>query len=297
MRRLSIVGAGEIGATIALKLAERDWPGAITLIGQDAGVTEGKALDLLQANPVLGSGTRISAARDLSPLRESHLIVLADAPGLDGESVDRGLVADIMVEAGYSTHHPPVLIAASDPVPLLHSAHAAGKVPADRFIGISPIALASRWRYHLARAIGCSPRDLQVSVIGAPPEPGCYEILASAGGRPIEDLLPITDLRTAAREVETGRPSGPRGLATAACSLLRGMERRCGTLHSCYIWVRELEGVRDIFACMPALFGAGGARVLSVPLEPARRVTVARGIDALVRRQRGAFSPPSRTYI
>src|SRR5439155_2184661 len=83
LRKVSIVGAGELGATAAAKLAAAGLVREVVLIGSDAAQAEGKALDLVQSSALLESGCRVRAARDPGEMRDSSCVVVA-GPGAGG---------------------------------------------------------------------------------------------------------------------------------------------------------------------------------------------------------------------
>jgi malate dehydrogenase len=284
--KVSILGAGDLGATIAQKLADRDWPGEVLLVDSESGPPEGKALDLLEANPVLASGTTLRGSRDLEAIQSSNYIVVADLPGLRTGGRDQSGVGTLLEQIGRLAAESVIVVAADDCPSLLALAHSSGKVAPQRIVGTYPAALASTWRHYLGRALGCSAQDVSVSLLGAPPERGLYHAYSSLAGRAVEDLLPIAEFKQVEREVSRRTSPGPRNLASAAVTVLRGMVAKNGTVHSAYVWAGGAYGGRDLFLCAPAILGPDGLqRVIETPLDPAQRVTVDRSIDYLSRIQ------------
>jgi malate dehydrogenase len=288
--KVSILGAGDLGATIAQKLADRDWPGEILLVDSESGPPEGKALDLLEANPVLASGTALRGAHDLEAIQHSSYIVIADLPGLRTEGRDRSGASTLLAQIGRLATDSVIVVAADECPALLALAHSSGKIAPERIVGTYPTALASTWRHYLGRALRCSAQDVAVSLLGAPPEPGLYHASASLAGRAMEDLLPLAEFKQVEREVSHRTSPGPRSLASAAVAVLHDMVAKNGTVHSTYVWAGGAYGGRDLFLCAPAILGPDGLqRVIETPLDPAQRVTVDRSIDYLARLQKVAW--------
>jgi malate dehydrogenase len=278
MRKVSIVGAGELGAGVAARLAAAGWAGEIVLFGRDDGPARGKALDLLQSTPILASASRLRAAPALEEVRDSRFVVVA-GPGEEVPWETPALLQAIRAEAPDAV----VIAAANDPAAFVARACGEGILAPKRIVGTAPAALASRWRLRLARALGCSARQVAVSLVGAPPRAGLYETFAAAGGVDVEQLTSVPEWRRVAREVAAAAAPGPRALAAAAGSALLDMALG-GGVHSCYVWAQGVYGMRAGVLCAPVVLGSSGVeRVIEVPLDPGRRVTVDRGIDFLSR--------------
>jgi malate dehydrogenase len=284
VEKVAIVGAGQLGASVAARLAARDWAGEIILVGGDDRRAEGKALDLLQSNPVLGSGTRLAAARGLDALAGARWIVIAGPADAGDDGEIRSDLDELFTSAAREARDPVVVIAGNDPAALLGRARDRG-LPPRRLIGSAPVALASVCRLHLGRALGCSPRDVAVSIVGAPPAEGLYELFASLGGVPLERLVSANDERRIRRQVSARSRPGAQSLASAAAALLDDMVHERGAVRSCYAWCGGAYGARDLFVCAPAVVGSNGVqRILELELEPGKRVTVDRSLDYLARR-------------
>ena len=286
--KVSILGAGDLGATIAQKLADRDWPGEVLLVDSESGPPEGKALDLLEANPVLASGTTLRGSRDLETIQHSSYIIVADLPGLSTDGRDRSGASTLLAQIGRLATDSVILVAADECPSLLALAHSSGKIAPERIVGTYPTALASTWRHYLGKTLRCSAQDVSVSLLGAPPEPGLYHAFASLAGRAVEDLLPIAEFKQVEREVSHRASPGPRNLASAAVTVLHGMVAKNGAVHSNYVWAGGAYGGQNLFLCAPAILGPDGLqRVIETPLDPVQRVMVDRSIDYLSRIQNG----------
>jgi malate dehydrogenase len=278
--KLSIVGSNELGTTVAQKLADTDWPGEILLVDAEPGSAEGKALDLIQANPILKTETRIRGSHKMMEVVDSNYVLIANMDGSFDEA--RKLFQVLGDLAGNAV----VLLAINEPARLMAAARAAGIAP-ERIVATSPEALASTWRHHFARALSCSHQDVAASLLGAPPREGLYLVFASLAGQSLDRFLSPPQLRRIAAEVAPRSVPGPHNLATAAVDVLRNLLRKSGAVHSCYVWSRGRYGARSLFLCAPAILGPQGLQeVIEFSLDPAQRVTLDRGLDCLERIQR-----------
>jgi malate dehydrogenase len=277
--KLSIVGCNELGTTIAQKLAGTDWQGEIVLVDPEPGTAEGKALDLMQANPVLKAETRIRGSQKLEEIVNSSYVVIANMDGPFDEA--RKLFRSL----GDWARDAVVLLSINEPEPLMVAARAAGFAP-ERIVATFPEALASTWRHYLGQALRCSHQDVAASLLGAPPREGLYLVFASLAGQSADRLLSPPQLRRVAAEVTSRSVPGPRNLATAAVNVLRNLLRKRGAVHSCYVWSGGKYGARALFLCAPAVLGPQGLQeVIEFNLDPAQRVTLDRSLDCLERIQ------------
>ncbi len=273
MEQVSIIGTGELGAMTAFYLANSDWSGSVVLHDRGDRGQDGKALDLRQANSVIGSDTKLWGSQDLSETSDSRFIVVADPRPWS----QKELWSELETIAPETV----ILFATADPIKMLS---AACRHPALRrtIIGTSPAAQAASLRYHYGRAFGCPAADVSVSLVGAPEEEGCCVVLATVAGHPVEELLSPADLRAASCEASSISSRGPRTLAAVASRLVRDMSAGRNNLESCYVWDEGSYGARNLFFCAPSIIGPGGlVRIVELPLEPRHSVAVSRSIDYL----------------
>jgi malate dehydrogenase len=277
--KLSIIGCNELGTTIAQKLADTDWPGEILLVEREPGIAEGKALDLMQANPVLKAETRIRGSQKVTEVVDSSYVLIANMDDSFEEA------SKLFLSLGGLARNAVILLAINEPARLMAAARAAGFAP-DKILATCPVALASTWRHHFAQALGCSHQDVAASLLGAPPREGLYMVFACLAGKPLDGILSPPQLRRVAAEVTRRSVPGPRNLATAAVNVLRDMLRKKGAVHSCYVWSRGKYGARGLFLCAAAVLGPQGLHdLIEFNLDPAQQVTLDRSLDCLERIQ------------
>jgi malate dehydrogenase len=265
---IAIFGAGELGATLARRLAASSLYRRVLLLDPDVGKAQGKALDILQSGPVDGFDTAVEGG-PLDRAGEVDAAVVADPPALDAGRLPSEAAA-ILDVARAAAGRGPLLVAGGHPA-LVEMAVERGH-PRDRVLGSAPVAIVAALRRELARALEGRPRDAAATVLGRPPArllmPRGTALL---GGVPVDRLAP-TAARAALQRVE-GRWPGPVGLAAAAARVLGALASADASVLSVLVSLAGEYGHRGRALAVPARLGRG--RVLGVvelDLDPVDRV-------------------------
>jgi malate dehydrogenase len=257
MTTIGIVGAGEVGGAVAHALARRDRVNRIVLVDGSKGVAAGKALDIRQAGPIEGFHTRLEGSDDPSRLIGCQVCVIADqAPAVEW-SGDAGLAS--LIRLVQQTGTAPLVAACAGAAPLMLAAVREGGIPRDRFVGSAPEALAAAVKAIVAMEAGCSPSEVGLTVLGAPPAGFVVPwIEASIGGHALDRVF--TQAQLARVEGRVGRlwPPGPFALGLAAAMVSEALvisSRRTWSVLN--VFDGEL-GARDRVGVVPALLSTVG---------------------------------------
>ena len=289
MSIVAVVGADELGGSIAHKLAGRGRCAAVRLIDPAGGVAAGKALDIQQAGPVEGFHTRVTAHDDLDAAGGADVVVLAGpaepaeragAAGLTGaagaaDGADAGGGDDAHLAAlrrlRLVARHAVCVFAGVGHRGLVGRAVAELGMPRRQVLGTAPAALQSALRAIVALELRCSAADVSLAVLGAPPERLVVPwSAATARGSPLAHLLEpprLARLRDRARLVW---PPGPYALASVTARACEAVAAGAGPRAlSCFTVLDGELGVRRTTAAVTVELGpAGVARIL----EPALTV-------------------------
>jgi malate dehydrogenase len=216
MKTVAIVGAGELGATLARLLADREQVRRILLIDPDAGRAQGKALDLMQSGPVEGSDTRLDGVAELTGHVDA--VVIADPTELEGVEVTPLRRAEFLRGLVPRLGTAPLVIAGANPCRLVTAARERG-VPADRLLGSAPVAWSAALRRLLAEELKVEPSAVTGVVVGYPPD--LVPLGVTLGGTPLEGA----GLSALGRAVDRlkARAFGPVSLAAAGAHVLRAL--------------------------------------------------------------------------
>jgi len=171
-RKITVVGAGNVGATTAQRLAERDYADMV-LVDVVEGMPQGKALDLNQAGPVVGYEAKLTGANGYEETAGSSIVVITSGfPRKPGMSRDDLLAKNKEIVGGVAkqvAERSPdaILIVVTNPLDAMcHVAFDASRFPRQRVIGMAGVLDSARFRTFLAWELGVSTRDVTGFVLG-----------------------------------------------------------------------------------------------------------------------------------
>lgn len=276
---IAILGAGELGAAIARRLADRDLAGRIVLVDADEERARGKALDIRQAGPVAGSDTIVEGYGGLDGLDpRPEVVVVADPPDLADPARAPLRATDLIRRLQPALAQAFFVFAGADAAWLVEAAVAAG-LPRRRVLGSAPLAFAAAFRHRLARELDVRVTDVTATVLGLPPE---HVVLpqAAVGGLPVEGVWAGGPSRRVLRRLR-GRPLGPVALAAAAAHVVTCLLAPRPTTLTVLALLDGEYGCKGIALAVPARLGANGVEsVLELALEPVDRVAFGNAVEA-----------------
>lgn len=264
MREVAIIGAGELGGTVAHALARGDVVRAITLIDETGRVAAGKALDIAQAAPVETFATQLTGTTDMSMVAGAEVVVIADrVGGGEWQGEDGLMLLKRLTELASSAV---ILCAGASQRELVERGARELKLARHRLFGSSPEALAGGARALVALAMNGSPRDVALAVLGVPPS----QIVipwedATVAGFALTRLLDEPVRRRLSARIAALWPPGPHALAAAAVNAIESMAGRSRRLPSCFVAPDTGAGVRTRAAALPVRLGPAGVVDVLVP--------------------------------
>jgi malate dehydrogenase len=173
MRKVTVVGAGNVGSTVANVLAHKDVVEEIVLLDIKGDMAKGKALDSFQQAPIDYYSTRLSGTEDYAKTADSDVVVITAGiprkPGMSRDdliSTNAGIVKDVTQNIlKYSDN--PIIILVSNPLDVMtYAAHASSGLDRSRVFGMAGILDTGRYRAFLAEALDTSPKDIQAVLMG-----------------------------------------------------------------------------------------------------------------------------------
>ena len=268
MHTVVILGAGELGATLARRIAGREGARRVVLVDPDEGKARGKALDIRQSGPVDGFDVQVEGAATADAFAEPDVLVAADHPELAGAAA-----ADRLAAMARAIRPAAVVIALPRPAAAIDAVLAAGR-PADRVMGSAPRAVEAGLRRRIADAVEADPRAVTLALLGLPPDamvvPHGSVCIA---GAPLDAVAPAA-LRQAV-EAARARTPGPAALAAAASAVIAALEGPRPTVLAVMARGEAGAGLGRVTLAWPRRVSRGrlGAPV-EVALEPWERVAL-----------------------
>jgi malate dehydrogenase len=264
MRHIAIIGAGELGGTLAHLLARRNLAAGIRLVDETGHVAEGKALDIMQAAPIEGFATELSGSTDLSNAGGAAVVIIADrAGGPEWQGGDGMMLLKRLTELASRSV---ILCAGASQRELVDGGVRELHIAPERLFGTAPEALAAGARALVALAMDGSPRDVALSVLGVPPS----RIVipwgdAAVAGFALTKLIDEPSRRRVAARIASLWPPGPQALAAAAAKAVEAMCGRTRAVVSCFVAPGGEDGMRTRTAALPARLGFGGLERIVLP--------------------------------
>jgi len=277
MNVIAVLGAGELGAGLARRLAERELARAIFLVDDDLGLAQGKALDITQSGPVEGFDVHIEGVSDLAAVPPPDAAILADPSSLRVPAETRpgpGRFKDLrsILKDAF------VLIAGPDGAAQVDAA-VDGGFRRERVLGTAPLAVAGALRRWTAEEVRSGPTGVALIPMGLPPDPMLIpRETATVGGCPIDRSFPLA-LRRARDRVRTRWSPGPIALAAAAVEALFMLSGRGNSLPPAFARLSGEYGHRGISLSVPVRLGPTGVEVVEIPLDPVDRIVFDNAAD------------------
>ncbi|MBZ5672236.1 MAG: malate dehydrogenase [Acidobacteriia bacterium] len=273
-KKVTVVGAGNVGASCALRLADQGLADVV-VVDVLEGIPQGKALDILQAGPVTGLDVQITGSNDYEPTANSDIVVLtAGFPRKPGMSRDDLLWANYDVVKSTvekAVKHSPnsILIVVTNPLDAMcHVAYRVSGFPKNRVIGMAGILDTARFRTFVAQKLDVSIRDVMAFVLGGHGDTMVPLVrYTSVAGIPLTDLLDAETIQSLVKRTRDGGAeivkylkSGSAYFAPSAAavemvdSILNDRKR----VLPCSAFLEGEYGIHNLFVGVPVKLGAGG---------------------------------------
>lgn len=313
--KITIVGAGSVGATTAHWCAAAEL-GDIVLVDLPAtgDMPRGKALDLMQAMPIVGADVHITGTTEYGPTAGSDVVVItAGVPRRPGMSRDdllatnAGIVASVAREVQRTSPEAVVIVVSNPLDAMVQCAQRVTGFPPRRVLGQAGVLDTARYRTFLALELGVSVEDVSALLMGGHgdtmvPLPSC----TSVGGIPVTRLLGKDKLdaivertRNGGGEIVNLLKTGSAYYAPAAATaeMVEAIVRDKKRLLPCAAYCDREYGVGGYYVGVPAILGAGGVeRVVEFELTEEERAHFqrsVRAVQALVRKMDELLGVPS----
>lgn len=298
--KITVVGAGAVGATCADNIARKELAEELVLLDIKEGFAEGKAIDMMQTSALLGFSTKISGVtNDYSKTAGSTVAVITSGiprkPGMTREEligINAGIVKGVAENIlRYSPDA--ILIIVSNPMDTMtYLALKSLGLPKNRIIGMGGTLDSARFKYYLSVALNCNANDLQGFVIGGHGDTTMIPLIryATYQSLNVTDLLPSDTLQKVASNTMVGGATLTALLGTSAwyapgaavCALVQSIVRDEKRLFTCSVSLDGEYQQTDICLGVPVTVGRQGwEKILDYHLTDEEQQTLNKSADAV----------------
>ena len=290
--KVTVVGAGNVGATVAECVARKDMVHEVVLIDIVEGLPQGKALDMQEAAPIHSFDTRITGTNDYADTAGSDICVItAGSPRKPGMSRDDLLAINTKIvtsvtEQFVAESPNAIIIVVSNPLDVMtYVAYMSSGFPSKRVMGMAGVLDTARYRAFLSMELGVSVKDIQALLMGGHgdtmvPLPRYTTI----GGVPVTELLPKDRIDAIVERTKTGGGEIVKLIGTsawyapgaAAADMVEAIVKDSGRVVPAAAWLSGQYGLDGLFIGVPVKLGTGGiTEIVEVDLNGAEMALLA----------------------
>ena len=284
--KITVVGAGAVGASCAEYIAIKDFASEVVLVDIKEGLAEGKAMDLMQCASLNGFDTKITGTTgDYSKTANSDIAVITSGiprkPGMTREELI-GINAGIVKSVSQSLlEHSPnvILIVVSNPMDTMtYLVHKITDIPKNRIIGMGGALDSARFKYRLAEALGAPISDVDGMVVGAHSDTGMIPLAkhATRNSIKVSEYLSDDRLSQVVEDTKVGGATLTKLLGTSAwyapgaavSALVQAIACDLQKMFPCSAMLDGEYGMEDICIGVPCILGKNGIEsIVSIDLD------------------------------
>jgi len=302
MRRakISIIGAGNVGATTAHWCAAAELGDIVLLdIPQTEGMPAGKALDLMQASPIVGFDANVIGTTNYADTKNSDVVVItagiARKPGMSRDDLlatNAKIVGSVAAEIKNSSPNAIVIVVSNPLDAMVQRAWQVTGFPPQRVLGQAGVLDTARYRTFLSMELGVSVEDISALLMGGHgdtmvPMPSC----TSVGGIPVTQLIEAKRLEEIVQRTRNGGAeivgllktgSAYYAPAAATAQMVEAIVRDKKRLIPCAAYCDKQYGVGGYFVGVPVILGAGGVeKVIELKLTAQEQADFQKSVQAV----------------
>ncbi|WP_010228663.1 malate dehydrogenase [Gillisia marina] len=291
--KVTIVGAGAVGASCAEYIAIKNFASEIVLVDIKEGVAEGKAMDLMQTATLNGFDSKIvGSTNDYTKTAGSDVVVITSGiprkPGMTREEligINAGIVKEV---SGNLIKHSPntVIIVVSNPMDTMtYLVHKTTGLPKNRIIGMGGALDSARFKFRLSEALECPPSDVDGMVIGGHSDTGMVPLtrLATRNSIPVTAFLSEDRLNQVSEDTKVGGATLTKLLGTSAwyapgaavSSMVQAIACDQKKMFPCSALLEGEYGLNDLCIGVPAILGKDGLeKIVEIELTDAEKTKI-----------------------
>lgn len=284
--KITVIGAGNVGATAAMRIAERELAREVVLVDIVEGVPQGKGLDMYESAPVERFDTKIYGSNSYAETAGSDIVVITAGiprkPGMSRDdllNINAGIIKSV-TEQVTKTSPNAILIVVSNPLDVMvYVAQKASGFPRERVIGMAGVLDTARYRTFIAMELGVSVEDVSAFVLGGHGDSMVpLPRYTSVAGIPIADLIPqeridaiVDRARNGGLEIVNFLKTGSAFYApsSSAVQMVESIVRDKKRILPCAVYLQGEYGIHDTVVGVPVKLGRKGMeQIIEIKLLP-----------------------------
>jgi malate dehydrogenase len=296
---ITVVGAGNVGATTAQRVAEKELARRVVMVDVVEGIPQGKGLDQWQSAPIEGFDSRVIGTNGYDETAGSDIVIItagiARKPGMSRDDLlntNAGIVKSVSEQIARTSPNA-IIIVVSNPLDVMcYVAKKVSGFPRERVIGMAGVLDTGRYRAFLAEALDVSVRDIQAMVLGGHGDTMVPLIsYTTVSGIPVTQLL---DRKTIDEIVDRTRNGGAEIVkylktgsayyapSSGAVQMAEAIVNDQKRVLPCAAWLEGEYGMSGLFLGVPVKLGRGGMeKILEVELTSKERVDLGKSAEAV----------------
>jgi malate dehydrogenase len=296
-RKITVVGAGNVGATAAQEIARRDYADVV-LVDIKENLPQGKALDLNEAGPILGYEPTIVGSNGYDETEGSDIVVVTAGVPRTGDmsrddlvTTNEGIVASVTREAAERSPEA-ILVVVSNPLDAMcHVAKDVSGWSRERVFGMAGILDTARFRTFIAWETGASAKDVTAMVLGGHGDQMVPVVSATTvGGIPLRKLVPDERIEAMVERTRKGGGEIVQLLGTSAwyapgaavAQIVDAVALDQKRVLPCTAYLEGEYGIEGLYMGVPVQLGAGGVEaIVELDLSEEERAELGRSADAV----------------
>lgn len=297
-KKVTVVGAGFVGATSARRIVEKNLADVV-LIDIIEGLSQGKALDIMESAPIEGFNSKILGVNEYSQTKNSDIVIvtagIARKPGMsrDGlQTINAKIIGEVIKNIA-ALSPKAILILVTNPVDVMsYLALKVSGFPSQRVIGMAGILDSSRYRYFIAEALVVSPQDVQAMVLGGHgdsmvplPRHTIVNNVSIAQLLPADKIEAINNrTRKAGAEIVGLLKSGSAYYAPSAAvvQMVKAIINDENKILPCSVYLNGEYGLRDVYCGVPIRLSAKGVgEIIEIELTDQEKTALKKSSEAV----------------
>jgi malate dehydrogenase len=299
VNKITVVGAGNVGATTAQRVAEKELAGTVVVVDVVEGIPQGKGLDQWQSAPIEGFDSRIVGTNGYDETADSDIVIItagiARKPGMSRDDLlntNAGIVKQVS-EQVKRTSPKAIVIVVSNPLDVMcYVAKEVTGFPRERVLGMAGVLDTARYRGFLAEALDVSVRDIQAMVLGGHGDTMVPLIsYTSVSGIPVTQLMDRAKLDAIVDRTRNGGAEIVKHLKTGsayyapsagAVQMAEAIVHNQRRILPCAAWLDGEYGMKGLFLGVPCKLGRNGLeKIIEVELTADERAALAKSAEAV----------------